>query len=103
MSEKIILLVLGFILTTVVGAFLGYLFKKRSWQIETEHSLYKTRYDEGVRFLDGLSDQIGRRFFLLQRLLWAIEEDSKEKIDDCEKGVLRRSYRLELQLLANSQ
>lgn len=43
------------------------------------------RYDEGVKFLDGLSDQIGRRFFLLQRLLWAIQEDDKGKILDREK------------------
>jgi len=85
MSEKIALLILGFVLTTVFGGFLGYLLKQRSWQIETEHSLHKTRYDEGVKFLDGLSDQTGRRFYLLQRFLWAIEEDDKEKMLDCEK------------------
>jgi len=85
MNEKIWLLILGFVLTTVLGGVLGYLLKQRSWQIETEHSFHKTRYEEGVKFLDGLSDQTGRRFFLLQRYLWAIEEGDKKKVFDLEK------------------
>ncbi len=84
MTEKIWLLILGFVLTTVFGGVLGYLLKQRSWQIEIEHSLHRARYDD-VKFLDGLSDQIGRRFYLLQRLLWAIEDDDKEKMLDREK------------------
>ena len=80
MSEKIWLLLLGFVLTTVFGGVIGYWFKQRSWQVETEHALHRARYDEGVRFLDALSDQVGRRYFLLQRYLWAIEESDREKI-----------------------
>jgi hypothetical protein len=80
MSEKIWILILGFLLTTVFGGFLGYVLQQRSWKVETEHSLHKARYEEGVKFLDALSDQIGRRFYLLQRFLWAIAEDDKEKI-----------------------
>ena len=80
MNEKVWLLILGFIMTTVLGGVFGYFLKQRSWQIETEHSLYKARYEEGVKFLDTLSEQIGKRFFLLQRYLWAIDEGGKEKI-----------------------
>ena len=85
MSEKIWLLVLGFLLTTVLGGFVGYLLNQRSWQIETKYSLNRIRYDEGFKFLDGLSDEIGRRFYLLQRLLWAIEESDNGKASDREK------------------
>jgi hypothetical protein len=85
MNEKIGLLIVGFLLTTVFGGFLGYLLKQRSWQIEVEHSLHKSRYDEGVKFLDGLSDQIGSRFYLLQRLVWAIEDKDKRSILEREK------------------
>ena len=84
MNEKVWLLILGFIMTTVLGGFFGYFLKQRSWQIETEHSLYKARYEEGVKFLDALSEQIGKRFFLLQRYLWAIDDD-KEKMAEREK------------------
>ncbi len=85
MSEKIWLLILGFILTTVFGGVLGYWLNQRSWRLETGHALHRARYDEGVRFLDALSDQTGRRFFLLQRYVWAIEEGGKEKIAEREK------------------
>ena len=85
MSEKIWLLILGFVLTTLCGGILGYWLKQRSWRIETEHALHRARYDEGVKFLDALSDQVGRRFFLLQRYLWAIEEDDGDKMLDREK------------------
>jgi hypothetical protein len=85
MSEKTLLLIVGFLLSTVLGGFWGFLLKKRSWQIETEHSIYKARFDEGEKFLDALSEQVGKRFFLLQRFLWAIQEDNQEKILEREK------------------
>jgi hypothetical protein len=79
MSEKTLLLILGFFLTTIIGGFWGYFLKKHSWRLETEHSLFSARYDEGITFLDLLSEQVGKRFFLLQRYLWAIEEGKVEK------------------------
>jgi hypothetical protein len=85
MSETTLLVILGFLLTTVLGGFWGFLLKKRSWQIETEHSIHKARFDEGTKFLDALSKQVGQRFFLLQRFFWAIEEGNEEKILEREK------------------
>ena len=85
MAEKSLLLILGFLFTTVLGGFLGFFLKKRSWKLETEHSLHKARYDEGIAFLDGLSEQAGKRFFLVQRYLWAIEEGHEERTLEREK------------------
>ncbi len=79
------LVIFGFLLTTVLGGFWGFLLKKRSWQMETEHSIHMARFDEGVKFLDTLSEQVGKRFFLLQRFFWAIEEGNQEKILEREK------------------
>jgi len=85
LTDKVKLLFLGFLLTTVLGGVVGYLMNKRSWQVETEHALHKARYDEGVEFLDELSNMIGRRYYLLQRLLWAIEVRDKDKIYEREQ------------------
>lgn len=85
MAEKTLLMILGFLLTTVLGGFIGFFLKKRFWKSETEHSLYRARYDEGVAFLDALSEQVGKRFFLLQRYLWSIEDGHEEKTLECEK------------------
>ena len=85
MNDKTLLLIIGFLLSTVLGGFWGFLLKRRSWQIETNHSIHKARFDEGTKFLDAISEQVGKRFFLLQRLFWAIEEGNEEKIIEREK------------------
>ena len=82
--EHSILLVMGFIFTGLLGGMWGYVLKRRSWIEETRHSLYQARYEEGSKFLDELSELIGRRFYLLQRLLWAFEEQDAERIKICE-------------------
>ena len=74
MVDKIILAVIGFMLTTVFGGVLGFLWNRKLWKTQTEHTIYRASFDEGAKFLDELSVLVGRRFFLLQRLLWAIEE-----------------------------
>ncbi|TFB09857.1 hypothetical protein E3V36_05520 [Candidatus Marinimicrobia bacterium MT.SAG.2] len=63
---------------------MGYVLKRRSWAEETRHSLYQARYEEGTSFLDEVSEQIGRRFFLLKRLWWAIEDQNAKRIAQCE-------------------
>jgi hypothetical protein len=63
MIEKTILLIVGFLFSGVLGGFWGYVLKRRSWAEETRHSLYQARYEEGTRFLDELSELVGRRFF----------------------------------------
>lgn len=85
-TEKTILLILGFLFSTVLGGFWGYLLKKRSWQVETEHSIHRARFDEGTAFLDDISILVGKRLFLLQRVLWVIQEEQLEKIEEKERA-----------------
>ncbi|MFC1725265.1 hypothetical protein ACFL4T_06535 [candidate division KSB1 bacterium] len=84
MIEKLGLLIIGFLITGVLGGFWGYVLKRRSWAEETKFSLYQARYKEGTSFLDEISELIGQRFFLLQRLWWAIEDQDATRISQCE-------------------
>lgn len=84
MLEKLLLLIVGFLLSSILGAFWAFTLRRRSWEEQTRHALYQARFDEGTAFLDDLSELIGRRFFLLQRLWWAIEEGDTQAIDRCE-------------------
>ena len=86
MQEMILLLLLGFVLSSLLGGLWAFILKRRSWAEETRHALYQARFTEGSKFLDDLSELIGRRFFLLQRLWWAIEEQDEEKVSACEKA-----------------
>ncbi|MCG7587248.1 hypothetical protein [Photobacterium sp. OFAV2-7] len=83
--EKISLLIVSFLLSGILGGFFGYHLKRRAWSEETKHALHQARYKEGVEFLDELSYLIANRFFLIQRLVWAIELDDHEKIREREK------------------
>lgn len=72
-------LVLGFVLTTVLGGLLTYLFQRLSWKRQATLDLYRERYKEGTEFLERLSSLIDRRYFALQRFIWALEEAADEK------------------------
>jgi hypothetical protein len=80
------LLLEAFALTTVAEGILTYYIQKRSWNRQTKLDLYKRKYDEGIKFLDELSELIGNRLFFLQKLLWAINDNDTERIANIEKA-----------------
>jgi hypothetical protein len=83
-EQKALLLVVGFLLTTLLGGTIGFVFNIRLWKTQTEHVIYRASFDEGVKFLDESSGLIGRRLFLLQRFLWAIQDGVSDKIKEAE-------------------
>jgi len=79
-------LLFGFALTTVVGGVLAYVFQWLSWRRQVRIDLFRQRYVEGTELLEQLSSMVDRRYFRLQRLIWAIEEGAlPEKIAQREK------------------
>ncbi len=85
LNSKFSLLIGGFVLTTIVGKYLTTFLQRKSWERQTKIDLYQKKYDNGTKFLDELSKLIGTRFFLLQKLLWAIEDENQERIEKVEK------------------
>lgn len=86
MDEKLIAALLG-VAAVILGAVLNQVFRHFSWRQETSHALERARYDESVAFLDSVSHLCGKRFFHLQRLVWALEEEPRDdrKIKAIEK------------------
>jgi|SRR5215208_596218 len=82
LNSNFVLLLLGFILTTMAGGLLSYWLQKQSWRRQTRVDLYRKRYEEGSQFLDELAKLIGNRFFQLQRYLWILEELQDNDIQD---------------------
>jgi hypothetical protein len=66
-------LLLGFLLTTLVGGVLTVLFQQYSWKRQARLDLYRQRYKDGTELLARVSSLIDRRYFALQRLIWAID------------------------------
>lgn len=112
LADKIILLGLGFVCTTIFGGIWGYFLRKRSWENQVRQDLYRARYDEGTQFLNDISTCIGERYYYLQRLFWAIQEGKDEGIDACENDyfpIMRKwnaslwRIRNKLRLLVNQE
>jgi hypothetical protein len=82
LNSNFVLLLLGFILTTLAGGLLSYWLQKQSWRRQTSVDLYRKRYEEGSQFLDELAKLIGNRFFQLQRYLWILEEMQDNDMHD---------------------
>ncbi len=75
------MLVLGTIITTILGSWLNHKFQKDSWEREANFQILQQELNDGNNFIENLSDQINRRFFNLQRVLWVLESSSnKERI-----------------------
>jgi hypothetical protein len=66
-------LLLGFLLTTMVGGVLTVLFQQYSWKRQVRLDLYRQRYKDGTDLLARVSSLIDRRYFALQRVAWAID------------------------------
>jgi peptidoglycan hydrolase-like protein with peptidoglycan-binding domain len=87
MGDQIMLLVLGFVLTSVAGGFLGYYFQRRTWDAnrrESERQAAATVFDEVSRAMD-------RRLYRMWLLHWRLESgdaDGIEKALDAYRAVL---------------
>src|SRR5262245_33070182 len=73
LNSKFGLLLVGFVLTGLTGAILSASFQKAAWKRQTRLELFTRRYEEGIAFLEALSDLIGRRSFATQQMLWSIQ------------------------------
>jgi hypothetical protein len=88
---KIVLVIITFLLTTVIGALWTSFLSTTSWRRQSKVDLFRKRYDEGTKLLEDLSLLIGTRFYLMQRFFWAIRDSESNKIaqreDDYFKAV----------------
>jgi hypothetical protein len=84
-ENQVMLAVFSFLLTTLLGSVVGYFWSTRTWNRQTRIDLHRQRYAEGTKFLDDLSQLVGRRHYLLQRLFWAIKDGDQETIAEREK------------------
>ncbi|MCW3061571.1 MAG: hypothetical protein JWQ02_3392 [Capsulimonas sp.] len=72
-------ILVGFVLTTVLGSLITYFVQRISWQRQSRLELFRQRTKDGTDLLERLSSMIDRRAYRLQRLLWAIEENRNYK------------------------
>jgi hypothetical protein len=92
LNSNYVLLVMGFILTTIAGALISTWLQTQTWNRQTRVDLYRKRHEEGSQFLDELGKLIGNRFFQLQRYFWAIKDMQNEDMQDDKLRAVEAEY-----------
>jgi hypothetical protein len=67
-SDQLILLLVGFGLTTVVGGLLGYFFQRRTWANQNRATLREAERQAAVRTFEELSNAMDRRLHRMTQL-----------------------------------
>jgi hypothetical protein len=71
--QEIVLLLLGFVLTSIVGGAVGAWFQKRSWTHEHLVQICESERDTRTKGLANLSDLMDKRLLRMRQLAWKVE------------------------------
>jgi hypothetical protein len=89
MKNKIILLILAFLLTTVCGTFLGAYFQDRQWRNQWEVKKEELNVDQKKEIYEHISSLLDKRQYRMRQFLWALQE----RFDNDYVESRRREYR----------
>jgi hypothetical protein len=77
MADQVVLLVVGFVLTTVVGGILGYYFQRRTWEANHRES----ERTAGASVFDDISRAMDERLYRMRLVYWGLKEGDDDRIE----------------------
>ena len=93
MSDDLLPLVVGFLLTSVLGGLLGYLFQSRAWK--NQHKVQQREQDrqQALRTFEEVSRLLDKRLYRMRRLYWAARSRALGTGDETELALAQAGYR----------
>jgi hypothetical protein len=82
MGQQLALLAVGFVLTTVLGGLLGYVFQQRAWTHQFTVQRRTTEREAAFRALDELSTLLDKRRYRMLRIYWLLDEAPDDQFED---------------------
>jgi hypothetical protein len=82
MSDQVTLLVLGFVLTTVVGGLLGYVFQRRAWSHQYDVQRRSAERRAAASALDELTNVLDKRRYRMLTTCWRLDTPDETELDD---------------------
>jgi hypothetical protein len=76
MADQVVLLVVGFVLTTVVGGVLGYYFQRRTWDANRRESERTAAAD----VFDAISRAMDERLYRMRLVYWGLKGGDEDRI-----------------------
>ena len=71
------LLILGFVLTTLCGGLVNWMYARSSWKRDKQFELFKGELAKHDELLSDFTKVIGERVFRLQRVVWLMDPTEK--------------------------
>lgn len=81
MGDEMLLLVLGFILTTVLGGLLGYVFQRRAWSHQFAVQRSASERSAASSALDELSSLLDKRRYRMLLVFWQLDRDEPDELE----------------------
>jgi hypothetical protein len=75
-------ILLGFLLTTVLGGFLGVYLQQRSWAHRFKVERATAERDRAVQVFDEISRLLDRRLYRMRRLAWTLEREQNRPLSE---------------------
>jgi Putative peptidoglycan binding domain len=93
MGGDLLLLFVGFLLTSVLGGLLGYLFQGRSWAHQHEVQRRDQERQQALRTFEEVSRLLDRRLYRVRRLYWAARSRALGTGDAADLAAAQAGYR----------
>ena len=93
MGGDLLLLFVGFLLTSVLGGLLGYLFQGRSWAHQHEVQRRDQERQQALRTFEEVSRLLDRRLYRMRRLYWAARSRALGTGDAADLAAAQAGYR----------
>ena len=84
MWSDIFKLLIGFVLTTIAGGFLGYWLQNRSWKRQNESKLLEQEKTTATKVFEDISKNMDKRLYRMRLLYWKLESETTRqgKLDE---------------------
>jgi hypothetical protein len=76
--DQYLTLVVGFILTTVAGGFLGYWLQNRSWKHQHDAQLLQSERSTATSLFENISQLMDKRLYRMRLLAWSLEAETED-------------------------
>ncbi len=93
MAQQLLLLVVGFALTSVLGGVLGYMLQRRAWAHQHDVQRRDEERQQALKTFEEVSLLLDRRLYRMRRLYWAVRDRAAGAADEQELASARAGYR----------
>ena len=93
MGKELLPLFVGFVLTSVLGGLLGYMFQNRAWKNQQKAQQREQDRQQALRTFEEVSQLLDKRLYRMRRLYWAARSRALGRGDKAELASALANYR----------